>query len=275
MEKIELIILGNLHKLVDIKRIKNKRSKLFKISEIRSIPHISDIPNDSQYLNVELSKENIQNIVGKPNNIIRIIITNYELERNFYINRIDEKTCVISTRNVLPFLQSQDISTDNFIITKIYYLLSIYLSVNNLTSNKEVYELLHYDTRGCLFDFNGDLSDVIFNTEQPIICSECRARLLKKNLPEKYLENLEKELIKIKKPLLLRFELFVKKYTLISILLTTLLTTLLGIFINIVSVEAIKIINKKIGHKKEHISSPLPSGRGAIWDYEKPEANAG
>lgn len=40
-------------------------------------------------------------------------------------------------------------------------------------------DLSHYGTKGCLFDFNADLSNARFMALQGFVCSECRSKLQK------------------------------------------------------------------------------------------------
>jgi len=87
---------------------------------------------------------------------------------------------------------------------------------------------------------NGDKFDIIYNTESPCICNECKSFINGKNIPEGFVSGLEKELKKIRKPLLSRVETFIKKYPLFSIGLTLFSSFLISVLASLF-VEYLKL----------------------------------
>jgi hypothetical protein len=102
---------------------------------------------------------------------------------------------------------------------------------NDLTDDK-VYKFVHDDTRGCLFDLNGDKRDIIYNTEKPIICDECKGKISNYAIPKNFIGDIQKELVKINKPFLEKIEIFIKKYLWFSISLTLIIPVILNLLSN-------------------------------------------
>lgn len=76
----------------------------------------------------------------------------------------------------------------------------------NDLSSYDAYNIVHLDTRGCFFDVNGERSDIVYNTEQPIICDECKGKFKHRQVRQDIIEQFEKKLKKIIKPYILRAE---------------------------------------------------------------------
>ena len=87
-----------------------------------------------------------------------------------------------------------------------------------------------------MFDMNGDIRDIIYNTEKPILCNECKGKINGKPLPKGYLSAFEKELVKIDKTPSQKFESWVGKhpfqYAFITLIVTAILTIGINIFTN-------------------------------------------
>ena len=231
MENIELIILGsNLH-FLDINSIKKHKSNIFKICDLKIVNNLPNPVHESGYLDQEYLDNQLREIVGPDNDNIRICIINCSLENNFYVRRIFDKTAVLSLWIPKRILDDYNISIENFIIKNIYEMVTMFIESKGKLTSIDAYSIPHIDTRGCLFDMNGDITNVIHNTEKPSICSSCKARLNTKSLPTNFIINLEKELNKINKKFFLNVELKIKKYPMLSLMLTI----FLGIIINILS----------------------------------------
>jgi hypothetical protein len=233
--KITLVILGNLRQNLDFKKLKRFRSKYFMIADIEKITDLPEPFKDDGYLDVTYSRDDVIEIMNRTNNSELILgLINYRFTDNFYLHRTCSNKACLSIADIDVLLQSRNISIENFILKNIYEIVTFKYSLGTLVDNESIYKFLHRDTRGCLFDMNGDKYDVIYNTEKPKICDACRASFNGTSLPEKYISNLEKELKRLKRPLILRIELFIKKYPLFSILLTFLSTVLINIVSNII-----------------------------------------
>jgi hypothetical protein len=225
---IEIIELGNLKGFIDLKKIMRWKSRIFEIRGIRSIGHLPKPRGENIYLDCEYSDSEIAEIIGVSSGCVRIGIINTSFSDNFYVHGIDENTAVISIKIPEEILRNKSIPLENFIIKTIYELLTLFLEFGNAFA-VDAYSVPHQDTRGCLFDLNGDLYDIIYNTEKPRICEECISRIKEKNMPDGFLELLTAELKRIRKNSLLRIELFIKAYPFLSLLITVLLTIALNL----------------------------------------------
>ncbi len=231
---IKLVIIGHIDKIVDFEFIQNYKSNLFVIEELNRISDLPPPKKNDGYLDVVYSADEMKSILSNIQcNDFCIGIMNYRFVDNFYMHRIDNNKMCISIAGLEEILMSRDISLENFIIKNIYEIFSFY-KIFGSTLDGDVYEFVHEDTRGCLFDLNGDKNDILYNTEKPIICNECLSKINKKALPNNFVDSIKSELETINKPLLKRVELFIKKYPLLSIMMTIIFSTLINILSNFI-----------------------------------------
>lgn len=233
MTNIKLIIIGHSDRILNFDLIKKYKSKFFKFSDIERINNLPNPQKDDGYLDIVYTKEEIQSIM---NDIefdgLCIAIMNYGFDDNFYMHRVGANKVCISIFGLENILNEKKISIENFIIKNTYEVFLFYKILKNLTKNDEVYTFIHSDTRGCLFDMNGDKRDIVYNTEQPIICDECKGKISKKSIPKNFLEDIQQELSKIDKPIIKKIEDFIAKYPFFSILTTFIFSTIINLFSN-------------------------------------------
>ena len=220
--KIKIIRLGHIDKIINFEIINNISSELFTITENINIPNLPASNGNSHSLNIVYSIEEVHSILD---NIqfdgLCIALMDYRFNDNFYMHRIDFNKVCISITGVEEILQRKNISLENFILKNIYEIISLYQHFS-ASLPEEIYEFVHSDTRGCLFDLNGDKLDIIYNTENPKICNDCRNKLNQKKMIN--IDVLEKELLSIKKPLITFIELFIKENPLTSMAITFLVS---------------------------------------------------
>lgn len=228
---IKIVVLGNLRHKLDFKKLKRFNSKFFSVNEIEKIHHLPEPNKSDGYLNITYSRKEIIALMKNVNYSDLILgIINYRFFDNFYLHRTGINRACLSIAYIDIVLGYNNISIENFILRNIYEIITYKDSLNDLSSDR-INDILHQDTRGCLFDMNGDKHDVIYNTEKPIVCDACKSFFKTTSLPEKYISDLEKELKKINKPFILKAELFIKKHPLFSVLLIF----VFSVFINIAS----------------------------------------
>jgi hypothetical protein len=233
MVKIKLIIIGHSDKVVNFDLIKKYKSKFFNFSDIERINNLPNPQKNDGYLDIKYTKAEIQTVMKDIEfDGLCIAIMNYGFDDNFYMHRVGNNKVCISIFELENILSEKKISIENFIIKNIYEIFIFYRIIKNLTNNKEVYEFVHSDTRGCLFDLNGDTRDIVYNTEKPIICDECKGKISKKSIPKNFLEDIQGELLKIDKPFIKKIENFISKYPLFSVLVTFLFSTFINLFSN-------------------------------------------
>jgi hypothetical protein len=230
---IKLIIIGHSDRVVNFDLIKKHKSKFFKFSDIERINNLPNPQKNDGYLDIVYRKVDIQSIM---NDIefdgLCIAIMNYGFDDNFYMHRVGANKVCISIFGLENILIEKTISIENFIIKNTYEVFIFYKILKDLTNDGEVYTFIHSDTRGCLFDMNGDKRDIVYNTEKPIICDECKGKISRKAIPKNFLEGIQEELLKIDKPFIKKIENFIAKYPLSSILVTFIFSTIINLFSN-------------------------------------------
>ena len=240
--KIKIVLIGHLRHQLNICKIQKFRSSFFKIESIEEINSIPNIPLDDCTYEAKFNKNDVANLLhGDSFDGLVIGIMNYRYCDNFYMHHIEDNKVCISIAVIDTLLLQNNISLENFILKNILEIIVIKKILEKLDDNNAM-QLVHNDTRGCLFDMNGNNYDVIYNTEKPIICDACKEFIHRKSTPKFFIRNLEKELKRIRKPFLCSLELFIKKYPLLSVLLTLTLT----IVINLVSNIIWELIKEKI-----------------------------
>ena len=211
VKNISIVKLGSLKRQVNMKKLQRWDSRIFAINSVHEIPYMPQVENliDWQYLPDE---EVCANINHEGNSDITIVITEYKLEGNFYMRRVDNNIVIISLFEVGDILQNYRIPIEHFILKNIYEIVTMLHIYRNLPTTREgIPDIIHDETRSCLFDMHGIKTDVVyFFTEKPSLCPQCEANLSHRQLPENFLNILRKEITKIRKPLFNRIYDFIK-----------------------------------------------------------------
>lgn len=232
--KVALIRLGHAQHMVDFQYIKKWKSRLFSIAGLHCVEHLPNSDIEDGYLDVKYSVKQLQSLVSCPDDCdYAVAIMPYRLTDNFYMRRIGGKCAVISLYGITEILKEDNISVEHFIIKQLYEICAIRHLMNDISSD-DVYQFVHMDTRGCLFDMNGERSDILYNTEQPILCDECKGKFKSKQVELEIISQLEKELKRIKKPILLRLERWVRQYPLLALFISALTAISLNIIANLI-----------------------------------------
>jgi hypothetical protein len=136
-------------------------------------------------------------------------------------------------------LTEANIPLEAFVIRNVYMMVVLYLELGS-TIKSDVYKVPHEDTRGCLFDFNAFKPNAIWSTESVNLCTSCKSRLMKRQLPLDFIKNLERELRRVKKPFAFRVLEFIKKHPAWSTIISALFALALNIFASIAYVLWLK-----------------------------------
>lgn len=189
MVSVKLIILGHLPIKVNISKLKEYKSNLFFFNndiDYNTINNKSDISN-WQYSDNAL-KDNLP-----PNNTDELVIaiTNVPLERNYYTRILDNNIMCISYYEVADFLVNSNIKLENFIFRMTYNSVLLKMAFNRTPTLKEALEVIHDDTRGCIFDMTGIKSEIVYSTIKPTICEACSALLKSKKVSTNKIEILK------------------------------------------------------------------------------------
>lgn len=233
-QKVSLMLLGYTPILANFKYIRSWKSKLFSILDIREIPYlkIKDVIQDG-YLDIKYSPEQLTKLIQCPDNCNFVLaIMPYRFIDNFYMHRINSKCAILSLFGIKEILQKEDISLENFIIQQIYRTCAIRCIFNDISTD-DVYNIIHNDTRGCLFDMNGDRSHIIYNTEHPIICDDCKGKIRSRPIDPNIINVLEQELKRIKKPIIIRVIRWIERHPFFSIIISAIAAIILNVVANL------------------------------------------
>lgn len=244
-KKITLVKVGHVDHLVNLKKIKEWKSDVFEIIEIQSIEHLPDSEMNDGYFDQKFTRESLRKVISCPNNSdFAVAITSYRYIDNFYMHRLEEKCIGISLYGITEILEIENISIENFVIKQLYAICALSL-ITDISNNDEAYKIVHRDTRGCLFDMNGDRTDILYNTEKPIICDSCKERFRKKQIPQGIISTFDKELKKIRKPIILKIERNIKRYPFVSMIISALIALTINSTFNVVW-KLLKLLIEKI-----------------------------
>jgi len=227
MKNIKICKIGHFNHSMDINKLKEWKSKYFKILSTDTVACIDVDHFLDEYI---YPSEKIKSDIGVNENgvDVKIAIIDQPLEDNYYMHRLDDKKAVISIFPVIGILRDEKIPLENYLLRCIYEIV-ILLYEGSGSVNSNVYLIPHHETRSCLFDMNVFIDRIIYSSVKPIICSECKSRLEKKPLPDNFVRNIEKELKRIKRPLYYRMESRIKKNPFFYLIMTAIFAILLHI----------------------------------------------
>jgi hypothetical protein len=227
--KVRLLQLGSLP--VSLTKVVQWKSGYFEIDT--RVYQKGSLPN-SDGEGWSYSKKLLNKIVGKGAGAdITVGIIDKPIEGNYYLHRLTDKTCVLSLYQMTSILAAENIPVDLFIIRNLYEMVCLYYEFGEKLSSG-AYSVHHEDTRGCLYDFNAIKTDIVASTKQVGLCVGCKARLSKTQLPQGFVAGFERELKRLKKPLVYAAIGFVKEHPYWSLLLSTLFGLVLNVAANIV-----------------------------------------
>lgn len=236
--KIKIFLFGTMPFEINLDKIRRWRSSLFKVDDIKTIKDEERIflPDDAlESKTIDISKQTIDLILNKFEFIkhdelidINLIVGYMDLGNDWFLCSLKdykmENTIILSYQKIYDELIQNNIPLENLILSAIYTYSIIFLKNNRLPTRIEEMKMMHLDTRGCLFDFTNDVTDVKFYTNYPIICSRCQETILCEKIN---IEKINKELQRIRKTFFYRLYENIKSNILIYALLTSFISALL------------------------------------------------
>ncbi len=231
--KIKIAQLGYIPFPISHKKITSWKTDLFEVSsEIGQFTFQMDSDIDFWgYSDQTLENE----LPAEPGYDFLLTITNVPLQEEYYARRLSHNRIVITLKEVSDILRKENIDFENYIIRNIYRYLFVYLMYGKrIPLMSEKTNFTHDDTRGCIFDFNSNKSELIYSLDKPHICPDCKNKLdgrVQEKVPKFIIEKAEKEIQNIKKALYIKLMDFVKQNPLLSIIITF----FTGIFMSVIS----------------------------------------
>lgn len=223
--KINLVTLGNLKHKVDFKEICAWQSSIFSTEHADQVKLIPNAGGEDW----EYPDDQLLTLITPPDqHAFTVGVINAKLQDNYYIRRISNNAIILSLYETAEILHQANLTIENFIIRSLYEFCLVYLE-NNRKIPSSVYSVAHDETRSCLFDMNANKSDIVFSTENPLLCQDCETRLSKVQLPNNLLKTLGSELPKIQKALFFKVTDYVKTHPIKALCISSLFAIALNI----------------------------------------------
>jgi hypothetical protein len=168
-------------------------------------------------------------------------ITYVPIEANYYARRLDNNRVVFSYFEMYEILREGNFPMENLLLRVLYAYSLVYLRNNRkVPEQSEWLGFTHDDTRGCLFDMNGNKSDVLFSLDSPKICDDCTSRIRVEKVPDNCTAQIKKEIKRIKKKKYFKISEFVKSKPILSIIISS----FIGFLISLAASWAFDLMNK-------------------------------
>lgn len=239
--RIKIGVIGYLPFEFNRKLIKNWKSDIFEIVDEIDEYHFT---NDADtflwgYSDKILNKELPQTFDGE----LFVGITYVPIQDNFYARRLESNRIVLSYFEMYQILKRDDFPMENLLLRVLYAYCLVYLRSNRtIPQQHECLGFTHDDTRGCLFDMNGNKSDVIFSLDSPKICDDCTTRIRNEKVSDNCTNQIKKEIKRIKKKKFYKISEFIKKKPFLSLLFSA----IFGILISITASAIYETIKKEM-----------------------------
>lgn len=254
--KIKIGVIGYLPFEFNRKLIKNWKSDIFEIVDEIDEYHFT---NDSDtfawgYSDKILNKELPKTFDGE----LFVGITYVPIQDNFYARRLESNRIVLSYFEMYQILKQDDFPMENLLLRVLYAYCLVYLRNNHtIPQQNDLLGFTHDDTRGCLFDMNGNKTDVIFSLDSPKICDDCTTRIRNEKVSDNCTNQIKKEIKRIKKKKFYKISEFIKKKPLLSLLFSA----IFGILISMAASAIYETIKKEMKPNVNTIErvSPLDS----------------
>jgi hypothetical protein len=208
VETITLVRYGHIRHRFDFRLVENWKSKFFRFAPTRTQAYA---PDGDLHWN-KLSDDKFKQIGRMDGTGITIIITEANLEGDYYIRHVGDNIFVFSLYGVADILEHENIRLEHFVLKNIYEVFLLLLCNDCPPARDGIPSIIHDETRSCLFDMNGNKNDVVVSSENPIICGICKTSLGMKPLPARTVEDIELELRRLKKRLYYRVSDWIKSY---------------------------------------------------------------
>lgn len=231
--KIKIGIIGYIPFEFNKNKIKKWKSDIFEIVDNFDEFHFQYNADTSSwgYSDELLNREIPKNEEGD----FFIYITYVPIENNYYARRLEGKRIVLSYFEMYDILKKEHIPMENLLLRVLYaYSLVFLRNSKHIPEQSHISDFTHDDTRGCLFDMNGNKTDVIFSLNVPRICDDCKSKIRHEKVSDNIINQISKELKRIKKKKFYKISDFVKKRPLISIMISSIFGIVLSIIANII-----------------------------------------
>ncbi len=227
MTHVKIVILGFLPIRLDTAKIKKYKSAYFHINS--RIDNLT-ISNNSD-LGWHYSDNNINMMLPDTfDGDVLFVITKVPLEGNYYTRALPKNKVCISLYEISDILNANNIDLENFILRMIYNIVLMRMAFDRCPTIADALEIVHDETRGCIFDMTGIKTEIIYSASKPTICEDCSTILKRKKVPKNIIEDISNELKQIRKGTYYRISDWIKEHPILTIGVSSVAAIILGIF---------------------------------------------
>lgn len=232
--KIKIIILGYIPKELDINKLKKWNSDLFEISKVDylNLNCNSDI-NNWAYSD-KMFKKLLENINDGTDFVL--VIANIPLENQYFSRIFSDNKIILTFHEIKKVLFDENIPLENLVFRILYaYSLAYIIFGNKISTDYEkMAAVTHEETKGCVFDMNPFISDVVVSCNRHVICEKCQERLIQEtNISMNTIEKIMSELQRVKKTLYYRWLDYIKIRRVRSVIISSSFVILLSVISSI------------------------------------------
>ena len=187
--------------------------------------------SDDQFDEPDCSFDKLKELKAK--NKLTIAISNYYFPGNLISEPLNDNLISLSVYDIDKLLIVEKIRIEKYILRFIYSFAIIYQTNDNKLP--ESTKLIHKNIEGCIFDYCKRHIDTLKFHVNPKLSSYSRNILENKNKPENYILYIDKEITMLKRSIMEKLELYVKKNTAMTTLITLIIGFLLGLITKIIN----------------------------------------
>jgi hypothetical protein len=217
--KIKIAVLGHMPPEFEFRGLLKWNSDAF---ELDSNIETYDLNENGKGLDWEFDDEQLSGQIKRDSDSsFQVIFVSVKLEQNWYARRLADNRILFTFYELDQILRAYGLPLQNLALRLLYASTLIYKRYGNrIPPSSEVTSFAHDETRGCLFDMNASKTDVIYSLHQPKLCDYCVSQLKQAHVSNELISLVQKELRRIRKPLLDRIVSFVRAHTVWSILIS-------------------------------------------------------
>lgn len=229
--KIKIIFLGHVPHAIDIDKIIKWKSEIFEI--VKPINSVAIVGNSDGESWEFLDKNIKEQLPERDGSDVLLAVTNVPLQQNYYIRGLQDNKACMTYEMMADILKSDNIPLENLILRMLYFIALTYKYYGGKSPiSGEHIDIIHHETKGCIFDMNGVKTDVIYSLNGPKLCHSCVEALTTKQkhkIEKEVIDKVQGELKKIKKGLYYQLSDFVKRRPIWSIVISSFVAIILGV----------------------------------------------
>ena len=238
--RVKLIFIGDiLYYELDRRKITGWKSSLFEINpriDLHPLTANADTP-DWGYSDKTLQKtlSALQRGEAPADVDITIFILDVRIEDNYISRILPQNSILLTYHQMKEILRKECVPLENLLLSHIYYYSLLFrIKQGEYLMPSDEFTMAHVATRGCLFDFCGEKEDCVRSCVSPILCPSCIAHLQEHGLPVNEVEQVQRELKRIRRTFYDSARMFLNNHPYLSMLLTLAGTFIISIISNVI-----------------------------------------